>query len=173
MEGVVVSFFETKYGCQLITIKKDNLTAKLFLEETVNVECGDLVKATGEVQKYDGEWEVIVESKKFLEVIQRWEQKYVPLWRLSSDPRGYEGLNINTTGWIDDVFGKSFYLTDKDRNFSIPVINLVSNLSFHSGEKAIVSGEFIYDKENFRYIIKCYRDQHKVETVEGGVKKNV
>ena len=26
VEGVVVSFFETKYGCQLITIKKDNLT---------------------------------------------------------------------------------------------------------------------------------------------------
>ena len=50
-EGVVTNYYSTKFGSQIITIEENKSSAVVFMEGKIEVEFGDKIKVTGEVQK--------------------------------------------------------------------------------------------------------------------------
>jgi len=105
VEGIVTEYYLTSFGSQIITIESDNASTIVFLEGKADVEYGDKIQATGKVQKYKGDWEIVVDNVDFVKVIQKWQNISMPLWQLSMSPTKYEGLNVNVTGYVDTIYG--------------------------------------------------------------------
>lgn len=67
VEGVVTEHRTTTYGGQIIEI--ENLDSKnssktiVFVEGETPVEYGDRIQVTGTVQRYKGEWEIVVNNE--------------------------------------------------------------------------------------------------------------
>ena len=129
VEGIVTEHRLTNYGSQIITIENDNTSTIVFVEGETNIEYGDKIQVTGKVQKYKGDWEIVVDNIDFVKVIQKWQNITIPLWQLSASPEKYEGLNVNVTGYIDTIYDTYLYLTDSEGNYSIVVFHL--NFSLH------------------------------------------
>jgi hypothetical protein len=161
VEGLVTSYYITKYGSQLITIKENNATTTLFLEESTEVEYGDKIRATGEVQKFKDDWEIIVENVRDIELIRKWSNISFPLWQLAENPTKYLGLNVNVTGYIESISNGYFNLVDLEEKHSLIVFyNLSRNITLYPGQKVSVSGKFSFGSENFRYKLVLFDDNH-------------
>ena len=76
VEGVVIDHRITTFGGQILEIKNhdsENVSvAIIFVEEETPVKYGDRIQATGIVQKYKGDWEIVVNNKKFIKILQKW-----------------------------------------------------------------------------------------------------
>lgn len=162
-QGIVKNYYSTKYGSQLITIVDNNASATVFTEEETIVEYGDKIRVTGEVQKYNDCWEIIVTDKHSIIIIQKWENISMPLWQIVQNPMRYEGLNVNVSGYIDSFYDDYFYLTDEEGKHSIIVFyTSYDSKTFHPGQKVNVAGLFKFDKENFRYVLTLCDRMHKI-----------
>jgi DNA/RNA endonuclease YhcR with UshA esterase domain len=78
VQGIVTEYRTTTYGSQIITINnKENKTNSvvLYIEGTVPVEYGDAVQATGQIQQYKEEWEVVVNNPQFILILQKWRME--------------------------------------------------------------------------------------------------
>ena len=151
VEGIVTEYYLTSFGSQIITIENDNASTTVFVEGETEVEYGDKIQVTGQVQKYKGDWEIVVDNVDFVKIIQKWQNISVPLWQLSASPEKYEGLNVNVTGYIDTTYDTYFYLTDHEGNYSIIVFCNPSKYNVHSGQKISVAAKFTFNPEEFRY----------------------
>ena len=72
VEGVVVSYRVTTFGGQQIVIQDRNVSEVeviVYVEEETDVEYGDVIQATGVVQQYGGEWEVVVNTARGVVVV--------------------------------------------------------------------------------------------------------
>jgi DNA/RNA endonuclease YhcR with UshA esterase domain len=167
VEGIVTQNRLTNYGSQIITIESDNASATVFIEGKIEVEYGDKIQATGKVQKYKGDWEIVVDNENFVKVIQKWQNISIPLWQLSASPEKYEGLNVNVTGYIDTIYDTYFYLADPDGNYSIIVFCNPSKYNVHSGQKVSVAAKFIFNKEEFRYRLDVSDETHGIFMAAG------
>jgi len=168
VEGTVKEYHTTQYGSQMITIQDENASAIVFSETEINLEYGDIIKATGKVQKYDNDWEIIVDNNRFIEIIQHWENKTTPLWELAEKPEKYAETNIKTQGYTDSVFDEYFYLTDEEIKQTIIVFyDKYTHGNIDTGEQIQITGFFKYDKENFRYIITLTNEEHKITKTTG------
>ena len=115
--GRVIEHYTTAYGNQIITIKGEGNEEKIitiFVEDEVAIEYGDIIQATGKVQKYKDEWEIIVNNRKYITILQKWTLNHFPLWQLASDPDHYIGMNVNVTGFVERMYDSFFYLVDLD-----------------------------------------------------------
>ena len=167
IEGTVLEHHLTKYGSQIIEIENDNATTTVFIEGKIELEFGDKIQATGEIQKYEGEWEVVVNSINMVKIIEKWKNSSFPLWQLAENPNKYLGLNINVSGYIDYISNSYFYLSDFDRKYSLPVFyTLVENLTISPGLKISVYGQFLFDEENFRYKLELNQKIHRINIQE-------
>lgn len=67
VEGIVTEHRITTYGGQIIEIKNldsENISKTIvFVEGETSVEYGDRIQATGTVQKYKDEWEIVVNNE--------------------------------------------------------------------------------------------------------------
>ncbi len=163
VEGYVTDYFETAQGSQIITIEENNHTLTIFLEGKTTVDYGDIIKATGEVQKYKGEWELVVNNEKFVKIIEKWKDNTILIWQLGSNPERYKNLNVNVTGYIDYVYDDYFYLTDSDNKYSLVIsYNSLNNISLYVGQKVNVAGKFIFDETDFRYKITLSDDSYGI-----------
>ena len=151
VEGIVTEYYLTSFGSQIITIESDNASTIVFLEGKADVEYGDKIQATGKVQKYKGDWEIVVDNVDFVKVIQKWQNISMPLWQLSMSPTKYEGLNVNVTGYVDTIYDTYFYLNDLKGNYSIIVFCDPSKYNIHPGQKISVAAKFTFNPEEFRY----------------------
>lgn len=163
LEGIVTEYQHTSQGGQLITIKDNNSSAVLFVEGEIDVEFGDRIQATGEVQKYKNSWELIVTDSQFLTILDKWKDQATPLWQLAIKPLKYLNLNVNVTGYIESISNAYFYLVDLDRKHSLLVFyRSVDNITIFPGQKVNVLGEFTFDEENFRYQLEIYDEKHSI-----------
>lgn len=168
IEGRVVEHHLTKYSSQIIKIEKNNATTTIFIEGTTEIEFGDLIQVIGEVQKYENEWEIVVNSVNQIKIIEKWGNRSFPLWQIAENPSRYVGLNINVTGYIEYISNSYFYLTDFERKYSLPVFyKLGQNITISPKQKICVYGQFLFDKQNYRYQLKLYQEIHKI-TFQGG-----
>jgi DNA/RNA endonuclease YhcR with UshA esterase domain len=167
IEGTVLEHHLTKYGSQIIEIENDNATTTVFIEGKIEIEFGDKIQVTGEIQKYEGEWEIVVNSINMVKIIEKWKNSSFPLWQLAENPSKYLGLNINVSGYIDYISNSYFYLSDFDRKYSLPVFyTLVENLTISPGLKISVYGQFLFDEENFRYKLELNQKIHRIKIQE-------
>jgi len=167
-QGFVKSYQITKSESQLIEIGNNNSTVKLFVQGTIDIEYGDLIKATGEVQKYREEWEIIVDDKQLISIIQKWNNISAPIWQLAKNPTKYIGTNVNITGFIDDVYEEYFYLVDLEDKFSVIVFYNSFDVSLFAGQKVCVLGSFLFDEGSLRYKIDINQENHGIFLPEEG-----
>ena len=73
VEGTVTEHRTTTYGGQIIEIKdlESSYKITIFVEEETPVEYGDKIQVTGKVQKYKGEWEIVVDNVRFVKILQK------------------------------------------------------------------------------------------------------
>lgn len=151
VEGIVTEAYTTKYDSQIITIENNNFSIKIFVEGEIDIDYGDKIQATGEVQVYKGEWEVVVNNKRFVRILQKWQNITIPLKQLAETPERYEGLNINVTGYADAIYETYFYLVDPEGKYSIVVVFNPLDYNFTTNQKLYVAGRLVFDANNFRY----------------------
>lgn len=167
VDGTVTKYSFTSYGSQIITISGDNFSAAVFLEGAADVEYGDRIRVTGNVQKFGDGWEVIVDNEKFVEIIEKWQNITTPLWQLSLSPERYNGLNVNVTGYLDSLYDTYLYLTDLDEEYKIIIFYDPYMYNFlQPGQKITVFGKFEFNKEEFRYTILVTEPTHGISIGE-------
>jgi len=162
-EGTVTEHHTTTYGSQIITIKEDNATVIIFVEGTVELEYGDKIQATGTVQKYKGDWELVVNDERFIILLEKWQNISFPLWQLAENPTKYDGLNVNVTGYVDVIYDSYFYLVDETEEHSLIVFCNPSeyNVSY-PGQKVNVAAQFTFDEEAFQYKLALCEEIHRI-----------
>lgn len=163
VEGIVTEHHTTSYGSQIITIESDNATVIVFAEGETNVEYGDTIQVTGKVQKYKGDWEIVVDNERFIKIVQKWSNITFPLWQLAENPAKYDGLNVNVTGFVDMVYDAYFYLVDSEEEYSVIVFyNPSEQDALYPGQKVNVAARFIFDVEDLRYKLEISEDIHSI-----------
>jgi WD40 repeat protein len=164
VKGRVIEYTFTKYGNQIFTIENNRSSVKIFSEKVQTVDYGDIIQATGEVQKYNNEWEIIVNNIHHIKVIQKWQNISIPLWQIAREPNKYINTNINLTGNVEFISNSVFYLTDVEKKNSILVEYFLSDkIDIYPGKKVQVFGKFIFDQENFRYKIVLNDESHQIK----------
>jgi len=161
IQGIVTGYHSTGQGSQIIDVQENNFTVAIFVEGELPVEYGDKIQATGQVQKFKDDWEIISEDKRLVKIIEKWQNISFPIWQLAENPARYLDLNINVTGYIESVSNAYFYLVDLEKNHSLIVFYRSSkNITIYPGEKVYVLGKFSFDQDNFRYQLEIYSDKH-------------
>ena len=171
VEGTVTEHYITTFGGHIINIKdmdnQSNFEVIVFVEEETMVEYGDKIKATGKVQKYNDEWEIVVNDARFVEILQKWSNITFPLWQLAENPSKYVGININVTGVVERDYDSYFYLIDSEEQHSIVVSYDSSKFhNFTQGDNVYVRGQFVYDEETLRFKINVKEESHRISVVE-------
>ncbi len=162
-QGFVTEYFTTKYASQMITLKDENFTVIVYVEGVTDVEYGDKISVTGEIQKYREDWEIMVNDKKNLQIIEKWQNISLPLWVLAQKPICYLGLNVNVTGFIDIVYNSFFNLVDLKTNTSIPVyFEYYHGDNISSGTKVTIFAKFMFDEQQLRYKLVLCDEKHGV-----------
>ena len=163
VEGIVTTHRITSYGGQIIEIKDNNASAIVFVEEETIVEHGDKIQATGTVQKYRDDWEIVVNNNRFVKIIQKWSNSTCPLWQIAENPERYLDTNINVTGIIDREYDSYFFLIDTEGKHSIVVYYDSSRFhNFSQGDTVYVGGEFDYDEETMRFVLEAKEEPHYI-----------
>ena len=166
IKGLVKEHHLTKYGSQIITIFENNATTEIFVEGHMDIEYGDKIQVTGEVQKYQDKLELIVNDNRQVKILQKWHNITMPLWQLAENPTKYLNVNVNVTGYVEFISNENFYLVDLEKKHSLLVLYTHSkNVTIYPGQKIYVSGKFCFDKENFRYKIRVYEGYHRISQI--------
>ena len=71
IKGLVKEHHLTKYGSQIITIIDNSATTEIFVEGKMDIEYGDTIQVTGEVQKYQDKLELIVNNNQQIKILQK------------------------------------------------------------------------------------------------------
>lgn len=167
VEGIVTDYKLTKQGNQIITIDDKNTKTTVFVEGKTEVEYGDKIRVTGSVQKYENNWEIVIDNNRLLKIVEKWHSISFPLWQLAENPTKYLNLNVNVTGILESSSNAFFYLIDSERGYSIIVFyDLSRNITIIPGQKVCVLGKFSFDEENFRYQLNIFEEKHKIIFME-------
>ena len=162
-QGFVKEYFTTKYASQMITIQDENFSVIVYVEGTTDVEYGDKISVTGEIQKYKEDWEIMVSDKKNLQIIQKWENISLPVRALSRQPLRYLDLNVNVSGVIDVVYNSFFNLVDLETTAVVPVyFDYYRGSNISSGKKVIIFARFLFDEAQLRYKLVLCDEKHGV-----------
>lgn len=163
LKGIVTEHHKTKFGSQIIKITDDNTSVEIFLEGFIDIEYGDIIKATGEVQNYKDTWELIVNDARQLEILKKWQNISLPLWQLAENPMKYLNINVNVTGYIESVSNAYFLLVDVEQKHTLIISYIISkNITLYPGQKICASGKFIFDEKNFRYMLDICEESHGI-----------
>jgi len=166
-KGFVSDYSVNKYGSQIITIKENNSQVVVFIEGKIDVEYGDKIQATGQVQKYKNSWEIMVNDIRRVKIIEKWQNISFPLWQLAENPDRYLGLNVNVTGYVETLEDSFFYLVDLDeKHFLTVFFNPFDNVDLYAGKKVCIFGKFYFDEKNLKYVLDLCDDSHKIINLE-------
>jgi len=168
VQGIVSRYYTTTYGGQLITIQTANssqpeFSAIVFTESPIEVEYGDIIQASGEVQRYQNQWEITTQTEQDITIVSKWQNISFPFWQLAENPQRYTGINVNITGLIDRVYDTYFYLIDDTEDYCIMVtVDYDEKENISQGNHVNIQGLFTYDIENMRYIIEVTDPSHGI-----------
>jgi hypothetical protein len=166
VQGVVTDYQTTTYGSQFITIRDaQNSTNSviLYIEGEMPVEYGDTIQATGDVQQYKNQWEVVVNNPQFIVILQKWYHVSFPLWQLALHPENYLDTTVNVTGIATQIYDSSFTLTSTDGKYSIETVYQSScPHEFSKGDTVAVGARFLYDATTCRFLLKTTEATHGI-----------
>jgi len=163
LKGFVTEHHLTKFGSQIIKVADENCSVEVFLEGKVEVEYGDKIRATGEVQKYKDTWELIVNDNREIQIIEKWHNVSSPLWQIAENPTRYLNLNVNVTGHIESVSNAYFLLVDIESKHSLIIYySIVKDITLYPGQKICALGRFTFDEKNFRYMLDICEENHGI-----------
>jgi cytochrome c-type biogenesis protein CcmE len=170
VQGVVTEYRTTTYGSQIITINdRENTTnsVMLYIEGAVPIEYGDVVQATGQIQQYKEEWEVVVNNPRLIFILQKWNNLSFPLWQLTQHPEQYLDTNVNVTGVVTKTYDSSFVLSSMDGKYSIDVSYLLScPHQFSKGDTVAVGARFVYNEATFQFSLRATDGTHGIWKLE-------
>jgi len=164
--GIVQEHHQTSYGTQFITIKENISQATIYLEEPITVYSGDIIQATGTVQKYENSWEIIVDHPRKISILSHWNATQTPLWEIAQYPERFIDTNLNISGYIDSTFSNQCYISDTNGTHTLLVTYPTSKtIQIHHGEPVIIHGFFTYNKTFLRYQIELSKDYHTITPI--------
>lgn len=171
VQGIVIDYRATTSGSQLITLR-DTLnstnTIILYIQGEFQVEYGDTIRATGEVQQYKNNWELVVNDPNMITILQKWHSLSFPLWQLALHPEHYRDTTVNVTGVVTQTSGSSFTLTSTDGAYSIEVTyQSTCPHQFVKGDTVVVGARFLYDVTTCRFFLKATEENHGIWKREG------
>jgi cytochrome c-type biogenesis protein CcmE len=170
VQGMVTDHRTTSYGSQLITIKEPQNSTNsiaLYLEGELSVEYGDLIQATGEIQQYNNQWELVINDPQLVVILQRWQNQSLPLWELALHPENYLDTTVNVTGIASQTTGSSFTLTSTDGKHAIEVSYTSScPHQFTKGNTVTVGARLLYDAASCRFLLKATEPTHGIWKTE-------
>ncbi|MDD5502521.1 MAG: hypothetical protein PHH26_03535 [Candidatus Thermoplasmatota archaeon] len=143
--GAIISARDPKNGSQRFSI---------FLEQcSSDFDFGDLVRATGKVVKYNGEFELYALSEKSLHIIRESASKSASLWvwELANNPGEYLGMAVEVSGVANDCGKYSFMLESGGCGISVK-LQEPEHMPVE-GDDISVRGQVIFDQECFRYYL--------------------
>lgn len=161
--GRVVDAYQAG-SASIITIRQNEDRLMVFVPDGCTVHYGDQVEVEGTVQRYQGRWEIVAHR---VIVRQSWESRSIPLWELASHYQDYVGTNVNVTGYVARLYSSSFYLTDRQQQYSVPVRYPRSmNLTAHRHDKVAVRARLTYDPSTLSLHLDICEEAHGVTVVE-------
>ena len=170
VSGVVTEYRTTTYGSQIITItnnQEDNCSPLLlYIEGTLFIEYGDSVQATGTVQEYNNQWELVVNNPRSVTIVKKWQNVSFPLWQLAQYPQRYVNTNVNVNGIVEKTYKTYFYLTDSDGRYSLVVYDAPPSTNLSKGDTVMVGARFFYEQESLRYVLRITEPTHFVHRQE-------
>jgi DNA/RNA endonuclease YhcR with UshA esterase domain len=168
--GIVTMYQPTKYGSQLISLREVNTTNSseftLYLEGQVSVEYGDMIEATGVVQRYNNNWEITISDPRDIVIQERWDRRSFPVWQLAKNPVQYVDTNVNVTGTIVAVSSTGFSLRDTEGTTLVQVsCDHKLNSSVSQGTLVVVKARFLYNEETLSYFLKVTDSTQGIQVV--------
>lgn len=152
VKGIVVEKYQTSSGNTILKVRDNNVSVSVFVKKAVDTESGDEIRVTGRVQKYKNGYEIVASE---IEILKKWDEDYVELNQLKSDPEKYEGTNINVTGFAVSIKHNEFYLSDNISRIKVKIIK--SAVLPAENQKIFVKGKMGYDENRFEYFIELDR----------------
>ena len=161
--GTVTEYHSTSYGNQLITIKQGNNSAILFLESPIDVQQGDKINATGRIQQYEDEWEIIIEEQELVTIEQSWENNTLTLQEIAENPIKFLNQNLNVTAYVDIIYDEYFQLIDESYQYQCIVEKpYIKNLTLYTGQPINLNAFFTYDNTQMRYLFEFKNENHTI-----------
>lgn len=165
-QGNVIDYRITSYGNQIITITANNTTAQVFCEEPITIQYGDLIQATGRVEHYKNNWEIIVDQSSAIHIKKHWNNLSTPLWEIARNPERFVGLQLNTTGYIDSMYEGYFFFTDESGNHTIMVTHSpYANISIYTGQQCCLYAYFTYDPSQAHYLFELQNQNQMIKPI--------
>ena len=170
VQGRVSRHSSTAFGSQFITINPINMTinetnAIVFTEHPLIIHSGDIIQATGKVQQYQDDWEIMTASENDIVILQPWDNVTTLLWELAEHPIWFTDIHINVTGMIDRIYDSYFYIIDSSGSYNLFVTYSSYNYpSIYEGQTIHIAGVFIYDEAQFRYQLEAQQIHPGSET---------
>jgi cytochrome c-type biogenesis protein CcmE len=169
--GVVTDQRTTASGSQIISIKDSENSSgaiiTLFIEGETQVDYGDIIQATGVVQQYKNEWELVVNNPRYVIILQKWNSSVMALWQLAENPDKYLDTNVNVTGVAGQGSKSSFSLIDSREKYSIMVYYESSCPHlFSQGDTVAVGARFVYDDATFQFVLHATENNHGIWRLE-------
>ena len=161
VKGIVGEKYQKKNGNTIMNISDNNTWVSVFVKETVDAEPGDEIRVTGSVQKYKNMYEIVASE---IEILKKWDEDYIELKQLKSNPEKYEGININVTGFAVSIKHNEFYFSDNISKIRVEIVK--STVLPAENQKIFVKGKFVKGKTEqngngfeyrFEYFIKLDR----------------
>jgi len=160
-EGIVIDKYETKYRNTILFLVKtlsDNTTVTAFVEEQIkNIEYGDRIRLQGEVRKYRGDFEIYVSEAKQIEIIEKWNNRIIPLRILAETPWRYQDINLKVLCKIERIYHSYLVLKDVKENQKIILFCDPSkiNETLREGDIVYANAKIKYNSADFNYFLEA------------------
>lgn len=156
--GIVTTVHITSSNNQIIGLRNiqtepiGNLT--IFSMEIADVNVDDVVKIKGVVQRYKGEWEVVVHNNNDIKIIDHASPSETGLWKITRNPENYRNLPLSVKGVVEKTKGFSTTFTLTEGDYRITVFSPPQHFfNLTSGDKVKVEGRLLYDDKTFSYYV--------------------
>lgn len=166
-QGLVKEYYCTNFGNQIIKLADNSSTVTIFSEDKFDLEFGDKIQITGKVQNYEDEWEIIVDNKRNIRLIDKWMNVSMPIWQVAQNPEKYESTYINVTGIVDLVNDDYFFLRDAEKNHSIMTVSNFNVKNF-IGKQVWAKGKLEYYTEQLMYRLYIFQDFDSMGLISKG-----
>jgi len=170
VKGTVVDSHSTRAGGWILTLDDGSAIARVFVPRLdFAPRVGDVVRAVGESQRYEGEWEVICANYGVV-MVRPWYAAGPDITALALEPAAWDGLNLNLTATVTsapNTYDGTTYLYVGDGNHSLRVVADDGKVPvLLEGERVQVRGLFEYDDYGLRYQMRLEDEIHGVWLAE-------
>ena len=133
------------------------------MESPIDVQQGDKINATGRIQQYEDEWEIIIEEQELVTIEQSWENKTLTLQEIAENPINFINQNLNVTAYVDIIYDEYFQLIDETYQYQCIVEKpYIKNLTLYTGQPINLNAYLTYDNTQMRYLFEFKNENHTI-----------